>query len=74
MTTTAQIRTFGATVSENDADGIGNPCLRVLWDFGHEDKAWAAVRLIVVACNLGGGIERAIELIRAETVRQQEAL
>jgi hypothetical protein len=73
MTTTAQIRTYGASISEGDEDGVGDVCLRVLWDFGHEDKAWAAVRLIVVACNLGGGIERAIELIRAETVRQQEA-
>ena len=73
MTTSAHIREGGASISKNDAKGIGDVCLRILWDAAYQSEGAEAVRLIVMACNLGGGIERAIELIRAETVRQQEA-
>ena len=73
MTTTAQIGANGATISESDANGVRDVRLRVLWDAAYHNKGGEAVRLIVIACNLEGGIERAIELIRDHAVRQKEA-
>ena len=64
----------GFEISEADADGIGQPALTI---YGRgrfpkaAERAEAATRLIVLALNMDGGLDRAVELLRAETVRQR---
>ena len=65
----------GFDIAQVDAEGFGKPaCLR-LFSGGHAADmplAEQATRLLVVALNMDGGIERALSALRAETVRQRQ--
>jgi len=61
----------GYGVSEQDADGVGRDIVLIHYASGQSPLvAEKAARLLVLAGTLEGGWEKAIELLRAERVRQ----
>ena len=62
---------LGYDICDMDADGLGRLVVSIYG--GHDDDKKLAARLLLVARNMAGGWERAITLLRAETLRQQES-
>lgn len=63
----------GYDICDQDADGMSVRIATVYSDFhGRPDIPEMAARLLVLARNMPGGWQAAIELIRAETIRRSE--
>lgn len=63
----------GHQISDVDVEGVGTPIARVMVsgitpDMVLSDKI---ARIICLSMNLDGGLDRAIEMLRAEAVRQR---
>ena len=67
----AQPGTIGYDIAEHDADGVGVHLITVYALSDRPDIEKQAARLLVIARNLEGGWDRAIEVLRAERVRQE---
>ena len=61
------------TISTTDAEGVGDKVVSIYTQGIHPDAVLAdrLARLVCLSLNLEGGIDRALELLRAETVRQR---
>jgi hypothetical protein len=62
------------TITKHDADGIGVRVFSLTRAEGASD--WTidtAIRVLLVALKLDGGLERALEVLKAEHVRQDNS-
>lgn len=71
FTATPVLGLGGFDISELDADGMGRRHLFVVNDRSATmEDAQKAVRVLCLALSLDGGLDRALELLRSEAVRQ----
>ena len=63
----------GYEIAEVDVDGVGQMVARVNVPMmqGNRVLAEKLARILVIALNMDGSLDRAIEMLRAETVRQR---